>query len=367
MSHSRFDAAFCEVMDAAPVMIWVSGTDKACVWFNKPWLTFTGRTLAQEIGQGWSEGVHRDDFARCLDVYSSHFDSRKDFRMQYRLRRHDGTYRWIDDTGIPRLTSDGVFAGYIGSCTDIHDYREMESELRRRLLENAELNRQADSAMVTAAIAHEINQPLAGIVTAGSAGLRWLDRETPNIDKAKNALSSIVQAGQRAAEIIESLRAASKQENRARVQLSVNALIREVLSLVETELQGHHVAVRISLDKTIPEVLADRVQLRQVMLNLIKNAIEAMTSIETNSRVLHLKTECDRSQNIVISVEDSGPGIEPENIKRIFDRFFTTKPHGMGMGLAICRSIIEAHNGRLWAEAGLHQGSIFRISLRRNP
>lgn len=354
-------------MDAAPVMIWMSGTDKACVWFNRPWLIFTGRSMAQEIGQGWSEGVHRDDFERCMDVYHSHFESRKEFRMQYRLRRHDGMHRWIDDTGTPRFARDATFLGYIGSCTDIHDYREMESELRHRLLENAELNRQADSAMLAAAIAHEINQPLTGIVASSTAGLRWLDREPPNIDKAKNALRSVVQAGEHAAEIIESLRAITKQEDRIRESLSVNTLIREVLALSEAELQSHHVAVRTSLDETIPEASADRVQLRQVMLNLIKNAIEAMTSVEADSRMLHLKTERDDSQNIVISVQDSGPGIDPRNIKRIFDRFFTTKAHGMGMGLAICRSIIEAHNGRLWAEAGLPQGSIFRISLRCDP
>jgi PAS domain S-box-containing protein len=130
MPTSKLDARFCEVMDAAPVMIWMSGTDKGCVWFNRPWLTFTGRSLAQETGYGWSEGVHPDDFERCIELYSSHFDARKDFRMQYRLRRHDGVYRWIDDTGIPRYAGDNDFLGYIGSCIDIHEYREMQSELR---------------------------------------------------------------------------------------------------------------------------------------------------------------------------------------------------------------------------------------------
>jgi PAS domain S-box-containing protein len=365
MSTSGLDASFCEVMDAAPVMIWTSGTDKACVWFNRPWLTFTGRTLEQEIGHGWSEGVHRDDLERCMDVYNRHFDARKDFRMQYRLRRYDGSYRWIDDTGIPRLTRDGAFLGYIGSCTDIHDYREMESELRRHLLENAELNRQADGALWAAAMAHEINQPLAGIVAFAAAGLRWLDKESPDIDRARKSLSGIIQSGERAAEIIEALRAASKKENRIRVRLSVNALIREVLSLVETELRRHAVDVRTTLDETIPEILADRVQLQQVMLNLITNAWEAMASVDT--RLLHLRTERDGSQNVVISIQDSGPGIDPRNIARIFDRFFTTKLHGTGMGLAICRLIIEAHNGRLWAEAGAHKGSILRISLPYNP
>jgi signal transduction histidine kinase len=140
-----------------------------------------------------------------------------------------------------------------------------------------------------------------------------------------------------------------------------------VLSFAETDLQGHHIAVRTTLDETIPDVLADRVQLRQVVLNLITNAVEAMTSVDANSRLMHLKTERDESQNIVITVQDSGPGVDPQNIERIFDRFFTTKTQGMGMGLAICRSIVEAHNGRLWVEAGDHQGSLFRISLPCNP
>jgi PAS domain S-box-containing protein len=148
-------------------MIWVSGRDKGCVWFNKPWLKFTGRHLTQELGNGWSEGVHHDDFDRCIKIYTSHFDARKDFRMQYRLRRQDGAYRWIDDTGIPRFARDGYFLGYIGSCIDVHEHREVQLELRRRLLENAELNRQADAAMLAASIAHEINQPLAAIVFKG--------------------------------------------------------------------------------------------------------------------------------------------------------------------------------------------------------
>jgi PAS domain S-box-containing protein len=357
------DARFREVMDAAPVMIWVSGKDKGCVWFNKPWLKFTGRRLTQELGNGWLEGVHHDDFDRCIKVYTSHFDARKDFRMQYRLRRHDGAYRWIDDTGIPRFARDGTFVGYIGSCIDVHDRQEIQSELRRRLLEIAELNRQADTAMLAASIAHEINQPLAAIVFNSAAGLRWLDRETPNVERARGTLNSIDLAGKRAVEIIDSIRAISKKEHRAHAPLNLNELIQEVLALAEADLHSHHIAVRTTLNETIPDVMADRVQLQQVMLNLVKNAIEAMSSVVDSSRLLHLKTELDGSQNIVVTVQDFGTGIDPENIERIFNRLFTTKTQGMGMGLAICRSIIEAHNGRLWAEAGTDQGSLFRISL----
>jgi len=361
------DARFCEVMDAAPVMIWVSGKDKGCVWFNKPWLTFTGRRLAQEVGKGWSEGVHHDDFDRCLKVYSTHFDAHKDFRMQYRLRRHDGAYRWIDDTGIPRFARNGTFLGYIGSCVDVHDHREVQSELRRRLLEIAELKRRTDTAMLVGSIAQEINQPLAAMVLNGNAGLRWLTKDTPDVQGARITLKNIVRAGLCAGEIVNNIQAISKEESYLRALLNLNDLVREVLVLIEDELQDHHIAVRTALNEMIPMILADRVQLQQVILNLIKNAIEAMGSVIDGHRLLHIETEFDGSQNIIITVQDSGTGIAPENVERIFNRFFTTKTNGMGMGLTICRSIIEAHNGRLWAEPGIHQGSLFRISLPTGP
>ena len=241
-------------------MIWVSGKDKGCVWFNKPWLTFTGRRLDQEVGNGWSEGLHPDDFDRCIKLYSSHFDVRKDFRMQYRLRQHDGEYRWVDDTGIPRYAQDGTFLGYIGSCVDVHDHRETQTELRRRSLEIAQLNRQADAAMLAASIAHEINQPLTAVVSNSTAALRWLDAETPNVERAKATLSNIIHASQRAAEISHSIRAISNKERHTRqAPINLNELIQEVLALVETELQSHHIAVQITLNETLLQVLGDRV------------------------------------------------------------------------------------------------------------
>ena len=124
------DERFCEVMDAAPVMIWVSGEDKGCVWFNRLWLTFTGRRMEQELGNGWTDGVHRDDFDRCLETYISHFEARKEFQLHYRLRRYDGAFRWIDDAGIPRYARDGTFLGYIGSCTDVTHLKDTEAALR---------------------------------------------------------------------------------------------------------------------------------------------------------------------------------------------------------------------------------------------
>jgi len=346
------DARFCEVMDAAPVMIWVSGEDKGCVWFNKPWLTFTGRQMDQEIGNGWSEGVHRDDVDRCLKIYMTQFDARKDFRMQYRLRRYDGAYRWIDDTGIPRFARDGSFLGYIGSCIDIHDYREVQSELRRRLLEIAALNRRADTAMVIGSISQEINQPLAAIVSNGNAGLRWLDADTPNVERARTTLRNIVRAGLSAGEIIDSVRAIADEDSYLSAPVDLNELIREVLVLVENELEDHHISVRATLNEMIPIVFADRVQLQQVVLNLIKNAIEAMSSVAEGHRLLHIETEFD-----------AGAGIDREKVDRIFDRFYTTKPNGLGMGLAICRTIIEAHGGQLRANANMSRGAKLQFTV----
>jgi PAS domain S-box-containing protein len=357
-----------DVMDAAPVMIWVSGEDKGCVWFNKPWLVFTGRSLAEELGNGWSEGVHPADFDRCMKIYVSHFDARKGFRMQYRLRRRDGAYRWIDDQGIPRYSRDGAFLGYIGSCIDIHEHREVQFKLRELLLEIAELNRQADAAMLSASIAHEINQPLAGIVLNGTAGLRWLTRKTPDIEKAKVSLNTIIRAGERAAEIVNSIRAVSRKGHRVYYEaVNLNETIQGVLALIEVELQRHHIRVETELNASPSTILGDRIQLQQVILNLINNSTEAMAAVANDLRILHLRTEHDRAKGIMISVQDSGPGIHAHDVERVFERFFTTKSEGMGMGLSICRAIVEAHGGRVWAESGGRGGSIFRISLPAAP
>ncbi len=357
------DLRFCKVMDAAPVMIWVSGRDKSCIWFNQPWLAFTGRSMAQEIGNGWANSVHQGDFDRCLNIYATHFDARSEFRMHYRLRRHDGEYRWIDDTGVPRYADDGTFLGYIGSCIDVHEHRRIQTELRSRLQEIAELNRQTEAAALTASIAHEINQPLAAIMSNGDAGLLGLGKHSPDLDELREILTCIVTESERASKIIASIRAIFKKTDQIKVPLDVNRLIKDVLALMDADLHSHHITVQTTLKDILPRVSADAVQLQLVILNLIKNGIQAMDTAEIGSRVLHLETELGDSANLLITVEDTGRGIDPKKIDQIFDRFFTTKQKGMGMGLSICRSIIEAHGGRLWAEPRVYQGSAFRISL----
>ena len=218
------------VMDAAPVMIWVSGKDKGYVFLTEAWLTFTGRRLVQEVGEGWSEGVHRDDLKRCTEVDSSHFDAAKILRS-VQACRHDGAYLWIDDTGIPRFARNGIFLGYIGSCIENQEHREIQSEFRRRLLNIAELNRQDDAAMLSASVVHEMKQPLAAIASNASAALRWLAREL-RISESRATLNNIVRAAHRAAEIVDSISAINKKENRIRALLNLNGLIQEVLALL---------------------------------------------------------------------------------------------------------------------------------------
>jgi signal transduction histidine kinase len=214
-----------------------------------------------------------------------------------------------------------------------------------------------------ASIVHEIRQPLAAVIAYANAARRWLERTPPNLDEARKALTGIVSVGRRADEVIEGIRAIFKRDRRHLIVLDVNELILGVLKGLGEELQGHQITVQIELTGDPPSILGDSVQLQQVILNLVTNAIEAMSSLTGVARILRIKSELHESGGVLVSVEDSGAGIDPKDFERIFDAFFTTKSGGMGMGLSICRSIIEAHRGRLWASAGINHGSVFHLTL----
>jgi signal transduction histidine kinase len=215
---------------------------------------------------------------------------------------------------------------------------------------------------VSASIAHEVNQPLSAMVTHAVAGLRWLDRATPDLDEAKAAFKRIAVDGHRAGAVIGSIRAIFKKDVRTRTSLDINELIGEALGLVRGELQMHRVSVQAEPNEHLPRVKGDRVQLQQVLLNLITNAIESMAASD-GARVLGINSEVQSSSGVMVSLKDTGTGVDPKDIDRIFNPLFTTKTHGMGMGLSICRSIIEAHEGRLWAVPNTSQGTVFHFIL----
>jgi signal transduction histidine kinase len=215
---------------------------------------------------------------------------------------------------------------------------------------------------VSASIAHEIKQPLSGMVTSADAGLLWLDRTTPDLQEAKAAFEQIINDGRRATAVMDSIRATFKKEVRNKTSLDINELIEETLTLVRGELQKQQVSVQTNPNRQLPHVRGVRVQVQQVLLNLITNAIESMAA-KDGARVLHVQSEIYETDSVMVSVGDTGAGIDPQDIDRIFNPLFTTKSHGMGMGLSICRSIIEAHDGRLWAAPNTPEGAVFRFVL----
>jgi PAS domain S-box-containing protein len=606
---------FRMMADTAPVMIWMSGADAGCTFFNKPWLDFTGRTVVQEMGNGWAEGVHSEDVARCFNTYLTAFEARQPFTMEYRLRRADGEYRWVIDTGVPCVTSEGTFTGYIGSCIDITERRLAEEGLRAseeryrtiveeqtelicryrpdttltfvneaycryfgrtreeligqsflslipdearqaalahvqllcehrrieryehpvngaygeirwqqwvdhpilddngrilelqavgrditqrkqaeealhraeakfravfeanfvplcfwhrdgRILEandaylcltgftRAELEagqarwdaltlpeevylteraaaeltagkesstpyekvyrlrngrripvllagallagytdrgvaytidlselKRAEAALqkahaelahaarvmtmgeLSASLAHELTQPLTAILSNAQAALRFLTDPSPELDEVRSILVDIVADDQRAGEVIHRLRRLLTRSELERQPLDINEVIRDVVKLIHSEIVIKNVMMILELEVDLPPVPGDRIQLQQVILNLLINGIEAMSPVEDRPRELLIQSCRHGVGGALVAVRDVGIGLDPQQAERIFDSFYTTKPKGMGLGLSISRSIIEVHGGRLWAAPNTGYGTTFQFTL----
>jgi C4-dicarboxylate-specific signal transduction histidine kinase len=216
---------------------------------------------------------------------------------------------------------------------------------------------------VTASIAHEVSQPLAAIVANGDAALRWLQRTPPEVAEVAENVNQIISNAHRASRVVATVRGMFKKDEHAKVFLCINEVVEEVVELLHGELNNRRVLVRTNLTHDLPQISADRVQLQQVILNLVMNAAEAMSAVPDGLRVLNISSKLGQSDEVIVVFEDCGPGVDPKNIDRIFEPFFTTKSEGMGMGLAICRSIIEAHRGNLSASPGIAQGAVFQIAL----
>lgn len=357
------EARFRTVADAAPVMIWMSGPDKLCNMFNKGWLEFTGRTFEQELGNGWADGVYAEDLAHCLETYETAFDRREAFTMEYRLRRKDGEYRWVLDSGTPRFDAAGAFVGYIGSCIDIGERKQAELDYQTQTMELARVGRMALMGELAASLAHEVNNPLGAMVTNASAGQRLIAKGNIEIKELSDLLADIVADGHRAREVIEGIRNMVRKKETTRSLVPISEIIRDLLRIVKADALARKIKVVTQIDSNCGQVTADRVQFLQVLLNLTLNAFEAMSVNLPETRRLMIDAQCNACSEIVVRVRDSGPGFPGGIVEQFFEPFFSTKGEGTGMGLTIARSIIEAHGGVLSGENCEDGGACFTVRL----
>ncbi|MGB8745090.1 MAG: ATP-binding protein, partial [Pseudolabrys sp.] len=489
-SLGESEGRFQTMADAAPVLIWVSGEDKLPTYFNKAWLEFTGRSMEQELGNGWKESVHPDDLAKISQTYGPAVDAREPFVMQYRLKNFDGEYRWITDQGVPRHGPSGNFRGYVGACVDITDLLQKEQELheieervalaaeaahlgvweldtvtnelwisdkvrelfqfdgeeevtyamlrarihpedrvaqdaaiqraivtkggfdiefrlllpndavrwisararcvdyggrkalrllsvaidvtkRKETEEDARRQREQINLLgrvsllgeMTASLAHELNQPLSAMVTNANAGMRLIDRGKEDPKILRDILSDVVSDGRRAHDIIQNVRNTIKKGDSNRRRINLNELVTNVTHSISADAIAYSCEVETSLAKDLPLIEGDPVQIQQVLVNLVSNALDAMRQTPPDRRKVEISTSGNGDNEVCLSVRDHGTGIRVEVHERLFDRFFTTKEQGLGMGLAIVRSIVKSHGGDIQAENVADGGARFYFTL----
>ena len=360
------ETRFREVANAAPVLIWMAGLDRLCFFFNQGWLAFTGRSLEQEMGNGWAEGVHPDEFDRCLEIYVRSFDAGERFSMEYRLRHHDGSYRWILDTGVPRYDGEGRFVGYIGACIDIDAIKRNEADLQHAR-EAAETANIAKSAFL-ANMSHEIRTPL-NAITGMAHILRRSGLNTQQTDK----LDKIETAGNHLLEIINAILDLSKIEA-GKFQLEegivcIEEILENAVSIVGNPIKTKGLKLTIETASLPQGLLGDRTRIQQALLNYLSNAVKFTTTGTITLRATVLE-ESPENTLLKFEVSDTGIGIEPEAMTRLFsvfeqaDNSTTRKYGGTGLGLAITKKIAELMGGEAGVESTVGKGSTFWFSVR---
>jgi PAS domain S-box-containing protein len=354
-----------ELLQQLPVSAWTLNPDGTPDFVNQVWLEFAGQTLdfVRSHPEAWMTAVHPEDREIAAKSFWEGLHSGQRFAFESRsLRAHDGTYRWHLQQAVPLRDAEGSILKFVGTTTDIDDQRRTEETLRQAQGDLARINRVMTMGELAASLAHEIKQPITGAITNVSTCLRKLERGEPNLDEVRATVIRIGRDAQRAAEIIDRIRLQFEKGVGSKQTLEVNEIMQETIALLRDEAVRHNISVRTELAADLPQFVADRLQLQQVLMNLIVNSIEAMKEID-GTREIIIKSQREENQQILISVSDTGAGLPPRLAEKIFDPFFTTKAHGTGMGLRISRSIIEAHGGRLWTVASSGRGATFQFTL----
>jgi PAS domain S-box-containing protein len=352
-----------DVVETIPTFAWTALPDGAVDFINHHWVEYTGLSPEKTMGSGWKAAVHPADLLPYVERRRAAVASGEPFELEVRFRRAaDGEYRWFLSKGVPLRESGGKIVKWYGISTDIEDRKRAENErerLRQLEADLAHVNRVSTLGEMAASLAHEIKQPIAATITSANSCIEWLAHDPPNLDRARAAAARIDKYGNRAAEIIDRIRSFYKKSPPKREMVEVNGIIQEILTLLKFETDRYSVAMRAELAAELPKIMADPVQLQQVFMNLMLNAIEAM---KDSGGELTVKSELQDGQ-LQFAVSDTGVGLPMEKMEEIFSAFFTTKPQGSGMGLAISRSIVESHGGQLWAVANYGRGATFHFTL----
>jgi PAS domain S-box-containing protein len=306
--------------------------------------------------------THPEDRAKWQGAIDRAIAERSGYEVEFRILLPDGSVKHIHTVGHPVLNASGNLAQFVGSSTDITERKQAEEALRQAQTDLAHASRVTTMGELTASLAHEVTQPIAAAITDANTCLRWLAADSPNLEEARAAAMRIVKDGKRAAEIISRVRLLFKKGAPEWAFVDANEVIREMIILLRGEATPYSISVRMELAEVLPHVMGDRVQLQQVLMNLIMNGIDAMKDVD-GTRELVIKSQRGENEQVLVSVSDTGVGLPQQQADQIFKAFFTTKPHGTGMGLRISRSIVESHGGRLWAADNSPRGASFYFTL----
>ena len=348
-----------------PVSAWTLKPDGTPDFVNQVWLEFSGQTLdfVRSHPEAWMAAVHPEDRELAAKVFWDGVRSGQGFAFETRTRRaKDGKYLWHLQQAVVLRDSEGKVLGFVGTTTDIDNQKRTEEALRQAQGDLARINRVTTMGELAASLAHELRQPISGAITNANVCLRKLGRDEPDLDGLRAAVARIARDTHRAAEIIDRIRSQFEKTAPNQQIMDANEIIPETIVLLRDEAVRHNILIRTELAADLPQIVGDRLQLQQVAMNLIVNSIEAMKDVD-GIREMIIRSQRSEKEQILVSVSDTGVGIPPQLGEQIFEPFFTTKAHGTGMGLPICRSIIESHGGRLWAVSPSGCGATFQFTL----
>jgi PAS domain S-box-containing protein len=350
--------------ETIPEMLWSATPDGELDYCNSRVIDYTGFTAEEIMSSGWAKIAHPDDVDRTARLWKSCVATGAPYQVELRaFHAADRSYRWCVARALPMRGRQGRILKWHGTIVDMHDGKEAQEELRNTRAELAHMTRAMTLGELTASIVHEVSQPLSGIITNASTCLRMLALDPPNIEGAHEAARRTIRDGNRASDIIARSRGLFSKKEAMTEAVDLNEAAREVIARSMSDLQRDRVVLQPEYADDLPHVIGDRVQLQQVILNLLRNASDAMRDIDDRERRLVLRTQRDKDDQVRLTVQDSGVGLEPKSMARLFNAFYSTKDGGMGIGLSVSRSIIESHHGRLWAEANDGPGAMFSFSV----